>query len=175
MWIIVALLIVIILLLYQKDKLQKHTNIQHNSVLKTIDEKNQKLIDYLNKKYKSGEAAILAKRLMTRYKPGKIVENISTGPDDTAYTIEKGDLIAICLKDTDGNVHTQDILDFVDLHELAHIISETYGHEHEFWKNFQFILSEAFEAGLYNPQDFSSYPIKYCGVEVAYNPFYDGV
>ena len=38
---------------------------------------------------------------------------------------------------------------FVAIHELAHIASETIGHNDEFWNNFKFLLDNAVEIKIY--------------------------
>ena len=147
--------------------------------LARINHTNLALIDYMVKKYNT-EGTLgytLATRLKKRYRPDRLVENNPPGPDDTSYTENKGEKVALCLREkkSGGNVlHDQSLIEFVDLHEMAHIASEGIGHEDEFWKNFEFILIEAFHAGLHKPQDYSKDPVNYCGLDVSYNPFYNG-
>jgi hypothetical protein len=62
---------------------------------------------------------------------------------------------------------------FVLIHELAHVMSESEGHNDEFMKNFKFLLKETEEGGLYIPIDYSNNPIVYCGVKVTNNPFFN--
>lgn len=64
-------------------------------------------------------------------------------------------------------------LTFVALHELAHIMTKSIGHKQEFWENFKFLLTNANDAGIYNPQDYKSNPTEYCGEEINDNPYFD--
>ena len=55
---------------------------------------------------------------------------------------------------------------FVAIHELAHIMSKTYGHNEEFRKNFRWLLEQAEYAGIYTHEDYSLRPQEYCGILV---------
>lgn len=115
--------------------------------------------------------------LMAQYDPQAMIENSPHNfdiPRTTSYTVNKGDYMAICTRslETDNieDIHT---LEFVVLHELAHVITDTWGHETPFWVNFKWILKEANDAGIHKPKNYSKYPVRYCGMEVNYNPFFD--
>jgi hypothetical protein len=62
---------------------------------------------------------------------------------------------------------------FVSIHEMAHMITKSIGHEPEFWNNFGWLLREAEAKGLYKPTDFKSHPVMYCGVSITDSPKYD--
>ena len=64
-------------------------------------------------------------------------------------------------------------LTFVALHELAHLMTQSFGHKTEFWKNFKFLLKEAKEIGIYQPDDYKKSPKEYCGMKITDNPLYD--
>jgi hypothetical protein len=97
------------------------------------------------------------------------------GADNTSYTINKGEEIHMCLRDPNTKQLIQDnnIIDFVMFHELAHVACPKDQHEDEFWVYFKLLLSNAVEAGLYVPVDYSKAPLSYCGLDVTYNPLYD--
>ena len=59
------------------------------------------------------------------------------------------------------------------IHELAHIMSVTIGHNDEFWDNFKFLLDNAVNIKLYDPVDYKKNPENYCGLEITDNPYYD--
>ena len=63
---------------------------------------------------------------------------------------------------------------FVILHELAHVMSISYGHEDEFKNNFSYITHLASSLGLYKPQDFQTNPKTYCGTEINTTPCSEG-
>jgi hypothetical protein len=92
----------------------------------------------------------------------------------SSYTINKGELMAFCLrhKTKDRKFHNIQTLMFVLIHELAHVMSVSEGHNAEFMVNFKFILKEAAKSGVYIPVDYSYNPMKYCGVKVTHNPYY---
>lgn len=114
-------------------------------------------------------------RLLERYNPDGLVENpYGSFLQDTAFTVDKGRLIAICLRGSPTDLHDGELLTFVALHELAHLGLEDSGHPAEFWTTFAFLLSEAREAGLGGGRNYARRPALYCGrVAVDYNPLYD--
>lgn len=117
------------------------------------------------------------KRLYNGFNRVKI-EEAPDEDDSTSYTINKGELMALCLREkndvTSSNrpFHDYNTLLFVIIHEMAHIASITEGHNTEFIENFKFLLTEAHSLGYYNPVDYKSNPIKYCGLKVTNNPFF---
>jgi hypothetical protein len=118
-------------------------------------------------------------KLLTRYNPDNLVENSFKDPGgDTAYSLDKGAIMAICLRDkrpgpTYGKIHDIGILTFVTIHEMAHIALDIMDHPPEFWSMFQFLLKEAEEAGIYKSPDFAHNPVNYCGMTVNYSPRWD--
>lgn len=141
----------------------------------------KKNIDSIDKllfeKYPQDERVI---RMNKRLKKTRLQETISK-PDESSYTINKGQIMSFCLrhkndkkKETD-KFHRENVLIFVIIHELAHVMSITEGHGKEFMDNFRFILRECVKAGIYNPVDYSKLPMNYCGVEVTHNPYYNHV
>ena len=55
---------------------------------------------------------------------------------------------------------------FVVIHELAHVMTETVGHDKTFWSNMNYLLKEGEKIGIYNHQDYSKLPVQYCGMEI---------
>jgi hypothetical protein len=79
---------------------------------------------------------------------------------DKSYTINKKK-VYICLKDKNNRYYQRNMLMYVVLHELAHVICKSVGHTEEFNQLFQDLLAQASEAGIYNP---SIPPLsEYCG------------
>ena len=93
----------------------------------------------------------------------------------TAYSENKGEKLAFCLNTTKEGNKLIDIntLTFVALHELSHIMTESIGHNQEFWQNFKFLLENAKASGIYNPVDYKKDPKEYCGMKINDNPYYD--
>ena len=107
-----------------------------------------------------------------------IIEEGQHKEGESAYTINKGELMKICLrkKIKDKPFHTLNTLMFVVIHELAHVISISIGHNEEFITNFRFLLREAPKYDIdYEPIDYSENSMEYCGVNVTHNPFYNHV
>ena len=59
---------------------------------------------------------------------------------------------------------------FVSIHELAHLMTKSIGHEPEFWANFKLLLKISIDNGLYKNIDFNSTPKPYCGIEITDTP-----
>jgi len=119
----------------------------------------------------------IANRLAKRWK--KIRQN-SNGLRETsqveetaAYTVNKGEELRICIRDTSSNKMFQDLNTgfMVLLHELAHLMSVSYGHQLEFKQNFAYISKIAVQLGLYDYVDYSKKPTNYCGTDITYPPF----
>jgi hypothetical protein len=107
-----------------------------------------------------------------------IIEEAPHVDNESTYTINKGELIKICLRKKIKNkpFHNLNTLMFVVIHELAHVISISIGHTDEFMENFRFLLTKAAKYNInYEPVDFSKNNINYCGVEVTHNPYYNHI
>ena len=159
-------------------------------ILKNINSKNIILFRHLQKKYLGRGnipplvdfpfGKVVSDRIISRYNPEVIVEVDPSAPG-TSYTVNKGDKMVLCLRSVDVKaLHTADILYFVVLHEISHMgatdpktLQEVWHHVPEYWMTFKFILEEAKNAGVYDPVDYSKRPIKYCGMDVGYNPYFD--
>jgi hypothetical protein len=116
-----------------------------------------------------------AQRLLARYNPDNLAENSPSAPGgDTAYSLDKGGVLAFCLRPRGGGrVYGLGLLTFVLLHELAHLAIDAYDHPPEFWAAFRFLLEEAAAAGIYAAPDFARAPQDYCGLRVDYSPLGD--
>jgi len=80
----------------------------------------------------------------------------------------------LCLRRKDnGELHDENTIMYVILHELAHMVNTEWGHEKDFWDKFQFLLNEAVSIGIYTPIDYSKKPVKYCGLDIKYSPLYN--
>jgi Zn-dependent peptidase ImmA (M78 family) len=124
--------------------------------------------------YKKGRD--LTAILVNRFASNSLKENEPVSPDATSYTINKGDVIGICLREKQtgqNNFHHIDDIKFVLLHELAHIVTPEYSHTPLFWTNFRFLLEFCKSHGLYNTPDYAARNIEYCGTTITYNPMDD--
>ena len=101
--------------------------------------------------------------IQEKIKNSEILENITDS--DTSYTVNKGEKIILCLADRENdNLYSYNLLMYVLIHELAHILNTTYGHDDNFKKTFRFILEKAIELNLYTYEDYKNNPVNYCGL-----------
>lgn len=114
-------------------------------------------------------------RLMNKYNPDSLRENKPISTSQTSFVNGKGRDVAFCLrKNINGDYHRDfGLIQFVALHELTHIGTSGYGHGDEFWNYFKFVITEAKEAGIHIPVDYSKNPTNYCGLNIDYNPYFD--
>jgi hypothetical protein len=148
------------------------------------------LMRYLRGRYLRGadgaehpERREAVRRLLERYNPDNLAENSPKDPSgDTSYTLDKGAIVAICLRERDPaasgdprvhDIHDLDTLTFVTLHEMAHIAIDDIDHPRRFWSAFRFLLEGAEDAGIYTSPRYAQAPRQYCGVTIDYNPRYD--
>jgi hypothetical protein len=129
------------------------------------------LIDNLSKKYPSNNGV---HRLKEKFNPEKIRE-AEHEDNSTSYTINKGEMMHLCLrhKNNKKSLHDKNLLMFVIIHELAHIMSTSIGHNDEFYDNFKFLLKESVQFGIYRPENFEKNPVTYCGINVTNNPYFN--
>jgi len=121
------------------------------------------LIDHL--KEKDGDNPDII-RLARNFNP----ENISEGSSEsgyTSYSINKGEKVILCIRQKGSDeLVDYNVLMYVTIHELAHLMTEEVGHTKMFWDNFRYILTEAVDIGLYTKVDYAKAPVKYCGIKI---------
>lgn len=96
--------------------------------------------------------------------------------EHTSYSVNKGEEIHLCLRNRGGadeSVVDEDVMMFVSIHEMAHTLTKSIGHDAEFWNNFGWLLREAEANKLYTPRNFRAHPVMYCGVKITDAPKYD--
>jgi len=86
---------------------------------------------------------------MKKIRP-ETVEQITLLEDQRSYTINKKK-IYMCLRDQNGEYYDDNMLLFVALHELAHVLCDEIGHTAKFNRIFQELLDEAASEGIYDP------------------------
>ena len=149
-----------------KENLEKSADMLADMTIKL-----KRLVKHMAQKYPDDERV---KRLVKGFNPKKIMETLPTS-EYTAYSENKGEKLAFCLtkKKNEGNMIEPNTLTFVSIHEVAHIMTKSVGHDKEFWDNFKFLLENAKEIGIYSPVDYSKNPTEYCGMDITDNPYYD--
>jgi hypothetical protein len=151
---------------------ERRNIVKASNLLATTTDKMQKLVENMGGKYPERDNV---KRLVENFNPTTIKETLPTS-EYTAYSENKGEKMAFCLNKKKGdndNLIDQNTLTFVAIHELAHIMSATVGHNDEFWNNFKYLLDNAVEMGIYKPVDYKKDPEGYCGMDITDNPYYD--
>ena len=149
-----------------KENLEKSADMLADMTIKL-----KRLVKHMAHKYPDEERV---KRLVKGFNPKKIMETLPTS-EYTAYSENKGEKLAFCLtkKKNEGNMIEPNTLTFVSIHEVAHIMTKSVGHNKDFWDNFKFLLENAKEIGIYSPVDYSKNPTEYCGMDITDNPYYD--
>jgi len=110
------------------------------------------------------------RQLKESFNPDYITENIP-GSIYVAYSVNKGEELSICIREKDTEVFIDNnIIIFVSIHELAHIMTPESGHTPLFWDNMKYLLEKASSSGIYHPQDYSQNPVTYCGMEINSTP-----
>ncbi len=117
------------------------------------------------------------KRLSKNYHddPNRILES-APDAEFTSYSVNKGESVHFCLRQREGkneSLVNADVMMFVALHEMAHMVTESIGHDDQFWNNFAWLLKEAEKIGVYTYQDFKAHPVAYCGIKITDQPTYD--
>jgi hypothetical protein len=117
------------------------------------------------------------KRLLQRFEanPDRILES-TPDAEHTSYSVNKGEKVHLCLRHRQGgdeSLVNENVMVFVALHEMAHMITDEIGHPPEFWNNFGWLLKEAESIDAYQYQDFKAHPVRYCGTQITDQPRYD--
>lgn len=130
----------------------------------------QLLINYCVTNFPSNSDVQLMKK---RFKTQNIQE-VDLSDSATSYTIDKGKELHLCIRDKKtARIHQINLLMFVSIHELAHIMSSSYGHNGEFGDKFKFLLEQAVKIGIYSPIDYSKKNVNFCGIDVSSSPLYN--
>lgn len=142
-----------------------------NQAAQLLDETHQQLIKACLVLQKNHPDDPRVSRLVSRFANTTICESLANN-GNTSYSINKGEKIYLCLRAKDGSNSFVDpnLLLFVALHEISHIMTTSVGHTPEFWENFKFVLENCQAANIYQCIDFSKDPRAYCGMTVTNSP-----
>ena len=145
------------------DDKQEAANLLANMRMKLV-----KLCDHLENNDLNNNGVY---RLIKRFQPNNITES-SASEKYTSYSVNKGEKIVFCLRSRDEKkkLVNENVMMFVALHELAHIMTKSVGHTEEFWNNFRYLLKKSIEIGIYTPVDFDTKPVDYCGIKITSSP-----
>lgn len=141
-----------------------HVNIQY------IKQFSGKLRSYIQNKYNSNQyderSKKLFKRLLKRFSENRIFKS----SNNHTFSKNKGEIIKFCT-----NTKSINIAQYVIMHEMAHVMNKSYGHNKSFWCLFRRIIKEAVDAGLYEPRDYNSQPGLYCGKPIRNSIYYSNM
>jgi hypothetical protein len=115
-------------------------NLKHDPMLKKLRKKIEPLFKGDN--YYTGLLSPLNKR--------DILNEITLYRGDKSYTINK-QKVFLCLKDENDEYYDMNMLIYVLLHEISHVICDEVGHTEKFAKIFEELLEKAEEMQVYNP------------------------
>lgn len=107
------------------------------------------------------------RRLVDNFDPSAISEGSATS-GYTSYTVDKGAKMVMCVRQDDkaGTLVDKNVVLYVAIHELGHIMTSQIGHTDSFWMNNKRLLKEAIAEGIYTKTDFASAPAPYCGIDI---------
>lgn len=152
-----------------RDKRPNGPNTKHAAnLLSIVVNKCERFVDHMKTVAPSDPRVV---NLHSRFNANNIRETLPTS-DLTAYSQNKGEVMAFCLNDGDDNLIDENTLMFVAIHELAHLTTDTVGHGEDFWSNMKFLLEAAVAANFYMPVDYSKSPKNYCGLEITDSPLF---
>ena len=90
-------------------------------------------------------------RLVTNWGKGVTIKEIGKMETDAAYVINK-QYMSFCLpENTSKSIDSLNLMTYVGIHELAHIMSNETGHGDEFISNFEFLLNYSKTLVYYDP------------------------
>jgi hypothetical protein len=134
------------------------------NTLGTVNENLIKLVKYMKEKSPDDENV---RRLARNFNP----DNVSESSDKDAYTsysINKGEKVVLCIRSKKtGKIQDINLLMYVSIHELAHIMTSDVGHTQTFWANNKLLLQNAIDVGVYEKEDYASNPREYCGISIS--------
>ena len=130
-----------------------------------------KLVKLANHLEKTESKDPRIQRLIRNFNPDAISES-TPNSSYTSYSVNKGEKIVFCLRSRDEHkkLAEENLLMFVALHEMGHVITESIGHTQEFWDNFKYLLKKAIALGIYKKEDFRNNPRQYCGTQITDSP-----
>lgn len=130
---------------------------------------NKKAKDIVNYMYQNNlPTKEISNTTYERFKNCIIGETPNGEKDGAAHTINKTSMY-LCII-TKGKFNDENDAYFVILHELAHVMSNSYGHGDEFKQNFDYIVKLAVKLGYWKPKNYEKTPVDYCGIVVTTSP-----
>ena len=116
-----------------------------------------------------------ARRLIANWNKGVTIKEIGKLETEAAYVINK-QYMSFCLpENTSNSLDNINLMTYVGIHELSHIMSDEIGHGREFINNFEFLLNYSKNLKYFDPMANDYLPVyiqldklntsdNYCGV-----------
>lgn len=123
----------------------------------------ERLIQFMQQRFPGHQGV---KRLADRWDYRQLAEGKFDIEGVTSYTVNKGERIVLCMRNREGDLHHLNLVMFVLLHELAHIMSVSKSvtrHNEEFQQNLAFLLEHAKAIGVYE-SNVEGKSETYCGM-----------
>ena len=127
----------------------------------------RKMADHLMRNFPSSNCT---KNLKNNYNDFKYLSENNDTRHHTSYTVNKGEEMVLCIRQTNNSLVPMNDITFVALHEMAHICTSSRDHTPEFWTNFSFLLQEAVKLQLWEYIDYDKRPVDYCGIMITDTP-----
>lgn len=114
------------------------------------------------------------KMIQKKLKNNVIIKELPKNSKHVGYIINKNTL-HICLRNKNGQfINKYNKIYFVVMHELAHMITKSVGHNDEYWNNYKLIIKTAIKHNLYEYKDYYNNPVEYCGININSSPYIKG-
>lgn len=107
-------------------------------------------MNYIVEQYKKEDGKLMEIRNAIRPLNPEAIDKVILLEDTKSYTINKKK-IYLCLRDEHGEYYNDNMLIFVAIHELAHVLCDEIGHTEKFESIFHNLLQEAVEQKIYDP------------------------
>lgn len=130
--------------------------------LASVNARMQSLIRHMMAKYPD-DAQV--RQLYEKYNPNALSEG-SVESGYTSYSVNKGEKLVLCIRQRDNSLVDENMIMYIAIHELAHIMTPEVGHTPLFWSNFKRLLEAAMSLNLYKKVDFDASPQEYCGIQI---------
>tara|TARA_B100002051_G_C16499672_1_gene517211 strand:- start:66 stop:608 length:543 start_codon:yes stop_codon:yes gene_type:complete len=151
----------------QKYCINENSDNSKYNILTLVDKNFEKIIKYLETEHPNKD---VTKSLVKRYKNKTKMSELLNKTKNIAFSKNKGEEVSICLDDKNLDIN---VLMFIAIHELSHIGTDEIGHTDTFWENMKFLLECAIKLDIYIPQDYSKFPVTFCGYEIESSPLYN--
>lgn len=133
-------------------------------LLARVNERLIKLVSLMKEEFPKDRNVM---RMAKNFDPNAISEG-GNEVGYTSYSVNKGEKIILCIRQPGNNKFVdENIIVYVALHELAHLMTKEVGHTKTFWENFKRIAIYATDHGIYKKVDFAKKPEAYCGIKIS--------